>query len=391
MIDFSLTDEQRMLVEMTHDFVEKEMLPHEETLERTDALPPELGAILKKRAIELGLHACNLPDEVGGGGLDAVSVMLIEKELGRTSLALAECAHRPLNILASCVGEQVKQFLEPTVRGEKRDCIAMTEPGAGSDLRGMKCKAVLEGDDWIINGEKHFISQASVSDYCVLFAATGEDEIDKDSKKASLTRISAFLVDFSDPGVEVAPGYKNVSHRGYTNNILRFDNTRIPQWRILGPEGDGFRLVNQWLGPTRLTVAATCVARAERAFEIALNYSVTREQFGQKIGKFQGISFPLADMATEIKIANLMLLETAWKIDQGSVTPEDCAMTKLFCTEMLSRVADQALQTVGGMGLMEDLPLERIWRDARVERIWDGTSEIQRHIISRGLLRPLEK
>ena len=386
MIDFTLTDEQQMLVEMTHDFVEKEMLPHEETLERTDALPPELAESLKKRAIELGLHACNLPENVGGGGLDAVSVMLIEKELGRTSLALAECAHRPLNILASCEGEQVTKFLEPTVLGEKRDCIAMTEPGSGSDLRGMKCKAVLDGDEWIINGEKHFISQASVSDYCVLFAATGEEKTDGVPKK----RISAFLVDFSDPGVEVAPGYKNVSHRGYTNNILRFDNARIPKWRIMGPEGDGFRLVNQWLGPTRLTVAATCVSRAERAFEIALNYSVSREQFGQKIGKFQGISFPLADMATEIKMANLMLLETAWKIDQRNVTPEDCAMTKLFCTEMLSRIADQALQTVGGMGLMEDLPLERIWRDARVERIWDGTSEIQRHIISRGLLRPLE-
>ena len=386
MIDFTLTDEQQMLVEMTHDFVEKEMLPHEETLERTDALPPELAVSLKQRAIELGLHACNLPENVGGGGLDAVSVMLIEKELGRTSLALAECAHRPLNILASCEGEQVTKFLEPTVLGEKRDCIAMTEPGSGSDLRGMKCKAVLDGDEWIINGEKHFISQASVSDYCVLFAATGEEKTDRVPKK----RISAFLVDFSDPGVEVAPGYKNVSHRGYTNNILRFDNARIPKWRIMGPEGDGFRLVNQWLGPTRLTVAATCVSRAERAFEIALNYSVSREQFGQKIGKFQGISFPLADMATEIKMANLMLLETAWKIDQRNVTPEDCAMTKLFCTEMLSRIADQALQTVGGMGLMEDLPLERIWRDARVERIWDGTSEIQRHIISRGLLRPLE-
>jgi len=367
--------------------VEKEMLPHEETLERTDTLPPKLAASLKKRAIELGLHACNLPEEVGGGGLDAVSVMLIEKELGRTSLALAECAHRPLNILASCEGEQVKKFLEPTIRGEKRDCIAMTEPGAGSDLRGMECKAELDKDEWIINGEKHFISQASISDYCVLFAATGEDETDKGLKK----RISAFLVDFNDHGVEVAPGYKNVSHRGYTNNILRFDNARIPQWRIMGPEGDGFRIVNQWLGPTRLTVAATCVARAERAFEIALNYSATREQFGQKIGKFQGISFELADMATEIKMANLMLLETAWKIDQGSVTPEDCAMTKLFCSEMLSRVADQSIQTVGGMGLMEDLPLERIWRDARLERIWDGTSEIQRHIISRGLLRPLEK
>ena len=387
MIDFTLTDEQQMLIQMTHDFVEKEMLPHEETLERTDTLPPKLAASLKKRAIELGLHACNLPEEVGGGGLDAVSVMLIEKELGRTSLALAECAHRPLNILASCEGEQVTKFLEPTIRGEKRDCIAMTEPGAGSDLRGMKCNAVLEKDEWIINGEKHFISQASISDYCVLFAATGEDETDKGLKK----RISAFLVDFSDHGVEVAPGYKNVSHRGYTNNILRFDNARIPRWRIMGPEGDGFRIVNQWLGPTRLTVAATCVARAERAFEIALNYSATREQFGQKIGKFQGISFELADMATEIKMANLMLLETAWKIDQGSVTPEDCAMTKLFCSEMLSRVADQSIQTVGGMGLMEDLPLERIWRDARLERIWDGTSEIQRHIISRGLLRPLEK
>lgn len=387
MIDFTLTDEQQMLIQMTHDFVEKEMLPHEETLERTDTLPPKLAASLKKRAIELGLHACNLPEEVGGGGLDAVSVMLIEKELGRTSLALAECAHRPLNILASCEGEQVTKFLEPTIRGEKRDCIAMTEPGAGSDLRGMKCKAVLDKDEWIINGEKHFISQASISDYCVLFAATGEDETDKGLKK----RISAFLVDFNDNGVEVAPGYKNVSHRGYTNNILRFDNARIPRWRIMGPEGDGFRIVNQWLGPTRLTVAATCVARAERAFEIALNYSATREQFGQKIGKFQGISFELADMATEIKMANLMLLETAWKIDQGSVTPEDCAMTKLFCSEMLSRVADQSIQTVGGMGLMEDLPLERIWRDARLERIWDGTSEIQRHIISRGLLRPLEK
>ena len=385
MIDFSLTDEQKMFVETTHNFVEKEMIPYEDTLEKTDLLPKDLAKSLKKRSIELGIYACNIPEKVGGGGLNAVSVMLIEKELGRTSLALAECAHRPLNILAACEGEQIKQFLEPTIRGDKRDCIAMTEPGAGSDLRSMKCRAVLEGKEWVISGEKHFISQASISDYCVLFASTGEEKTDKGIKK----RISAFLINFDDPGVEVAEGYKNVSHRGYTNNILRFNNVRIPDWRIMGPEGDGFRLVNEWLGPTRLTVAATSVARAQRAFDIALNYSATREQFGKKIGKYQGISFPLADMATEIKMANLMLLESAWKIDQGTVTAEDCAMTKLFCTEMLARVADQSIQTVGGMGLMEDLPLERIWRDARVERIWDGTSEIQRHIISRGLLRPL--
>ncbi len=215
MLNFSLSDEQQMLVEMTRSFVEKEMMPHEAILESTDDLPPELASSLKKKSIELGLHACNLPEEVGGGGLDAVSVMLIEKELGRTSLAMAECAHRPLNILAACKGKQAAEFLEPTIRGDKRDCIAMTEPEAGSDLRSMKCKAVLDGDHWLINGVKHFISQASVSDFCVLFAATGEEETEKGIKK----RISAFLVDFSDSGVEVAQGYKNVSHRGYTNNI----------------------------------------------------------------------------------------------------------------------------------------------------------------------------
>ncbi len=382
MIDFELTEEQRLLVETTREFVVREMMPHEETLERTGRTPPELAAALKKRSIELGLHACNLPESVGGGGLDAVSLVLVEKELGRTSLALAECAHRPLNILAACQGEQVAAFLEPAVRGDKRDCIAMTEPGAGSDLRGMRCRAVRDGDDWVIDGSKHFISQAEVSDFCVLFAATGEED-------GGRKRISAFLVDFSDPGVEVLPGYRNVSHRGYPNNVLRFDNARIPGWRIMGAEGDGFGLVNQWLGPTRLTVAATCVARAERAFDIALNYAAEREQFGQKIGRFQGVSFPLADMATEIRMANLLLLETAWKIDRGTVTPGDCAQAKLFCSEMLARVADQCIQTVGGMGVMDDLPLERIWRDARIERIWDGTSEIQRHIISRELLRPL--
>ena len=385
MIDFTLSEEQKLLIEMTRSFVEKEMVPNEDELERTNQLSPQLASSLKEKSMDLGLHACNLPTKVGGGGLDAVSVMLIEKELGRTSLAMAECAHRPLNILAACEGEQVEQFLKPTLAGKKRDCIAMTEPGAGSDLRSMRCRAELVDDEWNINGEKHFISQASVSDYCVLFAATGEEETSKGIKK----RISAFLVDFKDPGVEVALGYRNVSHRAYTNNILRFNDVRIPGWRIIGPEGDGFRLVNEWLGPTRLTVAATCVARAERAYQIALKYASEREQFGQKIGKFQGISFPLADMATEIKLANLMLIETAWKIDQGTVTAEDCAMAKLYCSEMLSRIADQALQTVGGMGLMEELPLERIWRDARIERIWDGTSEIQRHIISRGLLRPL--
>lgn len=384
-MDFGLSEEQTLLIDTVRSFVKNEMIPHEHLLEESNELPKDLAASIHKQSIELGLHACNMPENVGGGGLSAVDVTLVEKELGRASLALADSVHRPLNILAACKGRQIDHYLKPAVAGTKRDCIAMTEPGAGSDVRGMKTKAVRDGDDWLISGTKHFISNARIADFVILFVATGEEQTSKGVKK----RISAFLVDLDGPGVEVAPGYKNVSHRGYYNDILRFDQARVGNWQMLGGEGEGFRIVNDWLGPTRLTVAATCVARAERAFDIALDWAANREQFGQKIGKFQAVSFPLADMATEIKLANLILLETAWKVDQDSVTAEDCAMAKLYCSEMLARVSDQCLQIVGGMGLMSDLPLERIWRDARVERIWDGTSEIQRHIISRGLLRPL--
>lgn len=385
-MDFALNDEQRMLVETTRAFVQRELAPHEDLLERTNELPAELEREIREKARKIGLHACNMPQSAGGPGLSAVSVTLIEKELGRTSLALAEAVHRPLNILAACEGRQVEAFLKPVMDGEKRDCIAMTEPDAGSDLRGMKTRAERDGDDWLITGTKHFISNAHLADFCVLFAATREEKNDKGLRK----RISAFLVDLDAPGLEVAKGYDCVSHRGYKNSILHLERVRVPSWQMLGEEGCGFDVVNEWLGPTRLTVAATSVARAERAFDIALEWAAEREQFNQKIGRFQGVSFPLADMATQIRTADLLLMNTAWRIDQGaSSVVEDCAMAKLYCSEMLARVADSALQIAGGMGLMTDMALERIWRDARIERIWDGTSEIQRHIISRGLLRPL--
>ena len=385
-MDFALTDEQRMLSDMAREFAEIELIPHEAELERTGVLPRELELELRGKAMEVGLHACNMPESVGGAGLDCVSFTLVEKALGRAQLALAECVRRPTNLLAACEGEQVAHFLEPVMKGEKRDCVAMTEPDAGSDLKGMKTRARRDGDDWVIDGTKHFISNGELSDFVVLFAATGEEETLKGPRK----RISCFLVDLDAPGVEVAPGYTQVGMRGYPNNILRFEGARVPGWQMLGEEGQGFEIVNQWLGPGRLTVAATCQARAERAFEVALDWAASREQFGQKIGKFQGVSFPLADMATDIRLGDLLLMNTAWKVDRDAPTlAEDCAMAKLWCSEMLARVADQAIQTCGGMGIMSDLPLERIWRDARVERIWDGTSEIQRHIISRQLLRPL--
>ncbi|MCW0001755.1 acyl-CoA/acyl-ACP dehydrogenase [Pararhizobium sp. YC-54] len=385
-MDFALTDEQALLFKTARDFCEKELIPHEHILERTNELPRELEMDIRRRAIEIGLHACNMPESVGGAGLDCVSFTLVEKGLSRASLALAECVRRPNSILGACIGDQISHYLEPVMRGEKRECIAMTEPDAGSDLKSMKCRAVKDGGDWVINGTKHFISNAQIADFVILFAATGEDETPMGPRK----RISCFFVDLNAPGVEVAPGYDHMGHRGYYNNILRFDNARVGDWQMVGGEGEGFKVVSEWLGPGRLTVAAVCQARAERAFEVALDYAAQRKQFGQVIGKFQGISFPLADMATDIRIGDLLLMNTAWKVDQNnSDTAADCAMAKVWCSEMLGRVADQAIQTCGGMGVMADLPLERIYRDARVERIWEGTSEIQRHIISRQLLRPL--
>ena len=385
-MDFALNEEQQMLYDTVRAFCENELIPHEETLEKTGELPRDLDLELRRKGIELGLHACNMPESIGGAGLDCVSFTLVEKALSRASLALAECIRRPTNLLASCEGDQIAHFLEPVMNGEKRDCIAMTEPDAGSDLKGMKTSARRDGGSWIINGTKHFISNARISDFVILFAATGEDDTIKGKRK----RISCFLVDLDAPGLTVARGYEQLGHRGYYNDILHFDDVRVENWQMVGAEGEGFKVVNDWLGPGRLTVASVCVARAERAFEIALDFAARRKQFGQVIGKFQGISFPLADMATDIRLGDLLLMNTAWKIDQSASTvAEDCAMAKVWCSEMLARVADQAIQTCGGMGLMADLPLERIFRDARVERIWEGTSEIQRHIISRQLLRPL--
>jgi acyl-CoA dehydrogenase len=247
----------------------------------------------------------------------------------------------------------------------------------------MKASAVQDGDDWVLNGTKHFISHADLADFAICFMASGEEEAPRGKRK----KITAFFVDKGTKGFAVRDGYRNVSHRGYTNAILEFDDCRLPKEQILGEVHKGFEVANSWLGATRLQVASTCLGRAERALQHSIEYAAQRQQFGQQIGKFQGVSFKLADMALELKAAELLTREAGWKYDQGTVTDEDMAMAKLKATEVLAFIADEAIQIHGGMGLMDDLPLERIWRDARVERIWEGTSEIQRHIISRALLR----
>ena len=383
-MNFGLSDEQKLIVETTRAFVENELYPHEAEVERTGVLRMELVKDIQAKAIAAGLYAANMPEDVGGAGLDTPTWLLYEKELGKANYALHwTCVARPSNILLAGTAEQREKYLFPCIRGEKWDCLAMTEPGAGSDLRGMKASAKPDGDDWILNGTKHFISHADLADFAICFMASGEEETPRGKKKL----ITAFFVDKGTPGFTVRDGYKNVSHRGYTNAILEFDDCRLPKSQVLGEVHKGFEVANQWLGATRLQVASTCLGRAERALALAVSYAAQRQQFGQLIGKFQGVAFKLADMAMELKAAELLTREAAWKFDQGTVTEGDMSMAKLKATEMLAFVADEAIQIHGGMGLMDDLPLERIWRDARVERIWEGTSEIQRHIISRELLR----
>ena len=383
---FQLTEEQQLIVATTRKFVEQELYPHEAEVERSGVLRREIIQEVQAKAIAAGLYAANIPEEFGGAGLDTVTWLLYERELGRANYALHwTCVARPSNILCAGTPEQREKYLFRCVRGETWDCLAMTEPGAGSDLRGMSATAQPDGSDWVLNGTKHFISHADIADFAICFMATGEEDTPHGKKKL----ITAFFVDKGTPGFTVRDGYNNVSHRGYTNAILEFDQCRIPNENMLGELHKGFDVANDWLGATRLQVAATCLGRAERALEHAIQWAAEREQFGQKIGKFQGVSFKLADMAMELKAAQLLTLEAGWKFDQGTCTDADMAMAKLKATEMLAFVADEAIQIHGGMGLMDELPLERIWRDARIERIWEGTSEIQRHIISRSLLRPL--
>ena len=385
-MDFGLSNEQEMIIDSVKNFVEQELYPHEDEVEKSNHIDESLAESIKKKSIQLGLYATNMPEEYGGGGLDTLTLCLLEKELGKANFGLQYIVARPSNILMACKGDQIDKYLIPTIRGEKVDCLAMTEPNAGSDVRSMQCRAEKDGDFFVINGSKHFISHADMADFVILFAASGSEETSRGVKK----KITSFLIDIGTPGFSVEPGYNSVSHRGYHNFILNFDNCRVHKSQVLGEVDHGFDVANEWLGATRLSVASMCLGRAERALQIAIEWAATREQFGQTIGKFQGVSFKLADMSMELHAAELLTLRAAWKDTKGEMTNSDAAMAKLKATETLAMVSDEAIQILGGMGLMDELPLERIWRDHRVERIWDGTSEIQRHIISRSLLRPFE-
>ena len=382
-----MTDEHEMIVASVRRFVEEELYPLEDTIEKHPVISEEIKQKIQDAARSQGFYAANMPARLGGGGLDSLSLTLMDRELGRASYALQNLVARPNNILLACSKTQVEQYLIPTINGKRLECIALTEPDAGSDLRSMRTSAVKGDDGWRINGVKHFISRADIADFVILFARSGIEE--SGNKKDAL--ITAFLVDKDSVGLSVQSGYSSLCHPAYRNFILEFNDCIVPEENVLGEVHRGFQVANAWLMSPRLQVAAMALGRAHRAFEESREWAANREQFGQPIGRFQGVSFQLADMYVELLAAELLTLQAAWKNDKGQMSLADASMAKLASTEMLGRVADRAVQIFGGMGIMRESPVARIWRDARVERIWDGTSEIQRHIISRDMLRPLER
>ncbi len=384
-LSFELTHEQEMLRDTVRRFMTEEIFPHEDEVDRQGFVPLGLGRQIERRAIEVGLFAANLPESVGGGGLDYKSMAVVEREYGKSSHALHSWIGRPTEILLACVDDQIERYLLPCVRAEKRELFALTEPEAGSDIMAMKTQARRDGDDWILNGSKHFISGPVMPDFAIVFAATGSDETPRGPRK----RVTAFLVDVGAKGFDIAEGNRCVSYRGYNTYQLGFSDLRLGPGQILGEEGRGLELAGKWLGMGRVWVGASCCGKAERLFGLAADWAANRKQFGKPIGQFQGTGFKLADMAVEMRAADLLVMDAVERADRGAMSDADAAMVKLYCSEMLSRVADHTVQIYGGMGLMEELPVQRLWRDSRLERIWDGTSEIQRHIITRSILRPL--
>lgn len=377
--------EHQMLLKTVKRFMEEEIYPHEEMVDREGAVPLELGRQIETRSRDAGLFAANLPEAVGGGGLDYEGMHIIERQFGKTSHALHSWVARPTEILLACEGDQIERYLLPCVSGAKRELFALTEPEAGSDIMSMTSNARRDGKDWILNGSKHFISGPVMPDFAIVFAATGRDETPRGERR----RITAFLVDVGEKGFDIAIGSKCVSYRGYHTFRLNFSDVRLGPGQVLGEEGQGLELAGKWLGMGRVWVGACCCGKAERLFEMASEWAANRKQFGQPIGRFQATGFKLADMAVELRAADLLVQDAVRRANAGVMTEIDAAMVKLYCSEMLNRVADNTVQIYGGMGLMEELPVQRLWRDSRLERIWDGTSEIQRHIITRSILRPL--
>ncbi|MEI4472884.1 acyl-CoA dehydrogenase family protein [Frigidibacter sp. MR17.24] len=381
-MDFAISDEMKMVTEAVGRFVREKVQPLEQATEEAAKIPPEALAKVRGEALDLGFYALNMSEAVGGGGLGVLDMCLVEEQLGQTSDALIRRIFGQVYpMLEAFKGPLRDKYLYPTVKGEKICAMAITEPGAGSDAAAIKTNARLEGDEWVLNGTKHFISDGDIADYVIVMAVT-------DNEKRARGGITLLIVDKGMPGFTVARNQPMMGHRGYGHAELTFDDVRIPKDQILGEVGEGFRVMMANVGGIRLGhIGARAVGMASRVVELMRQHAATRQQFGQPIGDFQMVQQMIADSAMEIFATRMMVLNTAWEIDQGMDPRDKVSMVKVQASEMLGRVADRGIQVFGGYGFSKELPLERIYRDARVTRIYDGTSEVHRMLIARSVIK----
>ncbi|MBL3570156.1 acyl-CoA dehydrogenase [Rhodovulum sulfidophilum] len=381
-MDFTISDEMKMVTEAVGRFVREKVQPLEQETEANAQIPPEKLAAVRAEAQALGFYALNMSEEVGGGGLGVLDMCLVEEQLGQTSDALIRRVFGQVYpMLEQFKGDLRDRYLFPTVRGEKICAMAITEPGAGSDAAAIRTRAVQEGDHWVLNGTKHFISDGDIADYIIVMAVT-------DPEKRARGGITLLIVDKDMPGFRVTRNQPMMGHRGYGHAEMTFDDVRIPKDQILGEVGEGFKVMMANVGGIRLGhIGARAVGMASRVLEMMRGHAATRNQFGQPIGEFQMVQQMIADSAMEIFATRMMVLNTAWEIDRGMDPRDKVSMVKVQASEMLGRVADRGIQVFGGYGFTKELPLERIYRDARVTRIYDGTSEIHRMLIARSVIK----
>ena len=377
-MDFSLNDEQKMMIDTVRRFIKEELQPLEDEIENQGTLTQDKAQALHNKAKSLGLYGMNMPAKLGGGGLSNMDRILCEEQFGHTTDILIRRAFGNVyEPLLHCKGEQVERWLKPAVEGTRTCAIAITEPGAGSDAAGIKTHAKRNAQgQWMMSGSKHFISDGEWSDFFLVSAKTGEKEI------------SMFMVDKGLPGFTVGKDQKMMGLRGTPHVELFFDNVALEPLALLGTEGQGFKLAMGALNVVRLAqVGARAVGKATHVCALMVDYANQRQQFNTKIGDFQMVQQQIADSVIEINAARWMVYHAAWMLDQGLDAREQIAMVKVYAAETLGRVVDRAVQIFGGMGFCKELPIERYYRDARIYRIFDGTSEIHRGVIAKSVMK----
>lgn len=384
-MDFSLSDEERAIRDTARQFISREVMPLEqEALRRERAHQPGLDRSelleLRQKAKKFGFWGLSTPEEYGGMALPAVMQSLLWTELGRTFVQFSFGGEAD-NILYFANEDQKREFLIPTIEGERISCFAITEPGAGSDAANIKLSARKDGDDWVLNGEKTFITNGNDADFVIVVAVTDRE---KGVRGGGTT---AFLVDRS---MGWRSEFIQTMGEGGPASLI-FDNVRVPSRNILGELGQGFELGMKWIGKGRYLIPSNAIGIAERALGMAIEYANTRETFGKPIGTNQAIQWMLADSETELEAARWLILRAAWTVDQGEDPRHSSSMAKLYGAGMVNRVVDRVMQIHGGMGYTRELPIERWYRQVRLMRIYEGTDEMQRLIISRDLLRGYTK